>query len=266
MATEKDAIVREHYKGVAEKYGASAQSTMEDEVIRNKEIEQILAFVDLVGKEQSLRIVDLGCGNGYTLGVLTSARPGNKYRGLDASEELLKIARDRQLPNCEFLHSDARHLTLDDNSIDAIYTERCLINILDWKQQLDAFREIHRVLIPGGHYLMIECFTDGLQNNNKAREECGLDSLKEAYHNKYFEKERLFEAIDDLFTIVEPSTLASNFLSSHYFIARVLHPLVTKGTAIKNTEFVKFFSMLPPFGNYSPIQSYILRKRNANRT
>ena len=34
-------------------------------------------------------------------------------------------------------------------------------------------REIARILKPGGHYLMIECFNDGLANNNRAREELG---------------------------------------------------------------------------------------------
>lgn len=266
MVTEKDAIVREHYKGVAAKHGASSQSTMEDEVVRGKEIEQIIAFVDWLGADgNSLDVLDLGCGNGYALSVLSQTRPSNRYQGLDASDELLEIARDRQLQNCQLAKSDARQLTLPDASVDAVYTERCLINILDWEGQLEALREVHRVLRPGGHYLMIECFTDGLQNNNKAREECGLEGLNEAYHNRYFDKDQLFGSITDLFTSVQPSSdnsvLQSNFLSSHYFIARVLHPLVTKGTAIKNTEFVKFFSMLPPYGNYSPIQSFILRKR-----
>ena len=267
MLTEKDAIVRDHYKGVAAKHGASAQSTMEDEVVRAKEIEQIVSFLDwAAGGEKGVDVLDLGCGNGYALSVLAESRPANRYKGLDASDELLEIANARQLPNCNFAKSDARSIELGDASMDVVYTERCLINILDWEGQLEALHEIHRVLRPGGHYLMIECFTDGLDNNNKAREECGLEKLKEAYHNLYFEKEQFLGSTGKLFSVVRPpegsQTLQTNFLSSHYFVARVLHPLVTKGTAVKNTEFVKFFSMLPPFGNYSPIQSFILQKHS----
>jgi ubiquinone/menaquinone biosynthesis C-methylase UbiE len=265
MLTEKDAIIREHYKGVAAKHGASSQSTMEDEVVRAKEIEQIVSFLDWAATGGGHDVLDLGCGNGYALSVLAESRPANRYKGLDASDELLEIANGRQLPNCCFAKSDARRIELGDASVDVVYTERCLINILDWEGQLEALREIHRILRPGGHFLMIECFTDGLDNNNKAREECGLEKLKEAYHNRYFEKEQFLGSIGELFSIVQPPegspTLQMNFLSSHYFVARVLHPLVTKGTAVKNTEFVKFFSMLPPFGNYSPIQSFILQKR-----
>lgn len=35
---------------------------------------------------------------------------------------------------------------------------------------------------------------------------------------------------------------------------------MTKGDWVQNTEFVKFFSFLPPIGNYAPIKAYILQK------
>jgi ubiquinone/menaquinone biosynthesis C-methylase UbiE len=273
MASETDQLVQEHYRGVAEKYGASPQSTMEDEVVREKEIEQILNVVAELQTRlgRSLKVLDLGCGNGYTLSALSAAHPANHYYGTDASEALLAIATERGLADCEFKLADARALSFSDNFFDLVYTERCLINILDWEQQRLALDEIARVLTPGGHYLMIECFTDGLQNNNKARLECGLDEIDAAYHNKYFEKELFFDAITDRYSVVGPNESgdelpppAANFLSSHYFIARVLHPLVSRGTAIKNTEFVKFFSFLAPAGNFSPIQAFLLRKKASN--
>lgn len=258
-------IVRKRYKEEAEKWGDSSYSTMDDEIIRSKESELILKFFDIF-KGQSLKIGDIGCGNGYTLSCLARQFPYNNYWGIDNSAELLAIAEDRKLANCEFVEGNACCLNFDNEFFDVIYTQRCLINILDWEEQKNALVEIHRTLKPEGLYLMIECFTDGLMNNNKARSECGLTELKEAYHNKYFDKELLAEAVRGRFTITEPSQLDGrlppyNFLSSHYFIARVLHALVAKGEQMKNTEFVKFFSFLPPIGNYSPIQAYVLRKR-----
>ena len=266
-------MVQAHYQSVAEKYGASPQSTMEDEVVREKEIGQILNFVGALENlpdNQPLRILDLGCGNGYTLSALSNAHPANRYYGTDFSESLLAIAIAREVAGCEFRQADARALPFEGDFFDAVYTERCLINILDWEQQRRALQEIARVLKPGGAYLMIESFTDGLVNNNRARQECGLEEIKAAYHNKYFEKDLWLKAITDWFTVVSPGESNGkrpfevpefNFLSSHYFIARVLHPLVSRGTAVKNTEFVKFFSFLPPVGNYSPIQVFLLRKK-----
>lgn len=257
-------VVKKHYKEEAEKWGDSSYSTMDDEIIRNKETELILNFFD-VFKGQSLKVADIGCGNGYTIDLLSKESSHHKYWGIDNSAELLAIAKKRKLANCEFIEGNICCLDFDDEFFDIIYTQRCLINVLDWEEQKKALAEIHRTLKPEGHYLMIECFTDGQMNNNKARKECGLVELKEAYHNKYFDKELFVEANRGRFTIMEPSQLdsrlpPSNFLSSHYFIARVLHALVTKGEQIKNTEFVKFFSFLPPIGNYSPIQAYVLRK------
>jgi hypothetical protein len=40
-----------------------------------------------------------------------------------------------------------------------------------------------------------------------------------------------------------------------------LYPSVTKREVLYNTHLVKFFSFLPPMGNYAAIQFWLLRKR-----
>lgn len=268
LAREHDDLIREHYRGIASKHGDSPRSSMEDDFVRQKEVEWIAAFVGAVTKSRPLRILDLGCGNGYTLEQVARAHPRNRYFGLDFTEELLTIARNRHIKGAEFAQGDARSLQFRSASFDLVYTERCLINILDWKQQVAALDEVARVLRRGGHYLMIECFTDGLANNNKARRECGLPEIPEAYHNKYIDREAFFETIRGKFLLLEPAQfrarggpeLCSNFLSSYYFISRVLYPAVTKGEVARNSEMAKFFSFLPPVGQYSPIQALVLRR------
>ncbi len=273
MANNNDELIRKHYEQQAHKHGESSESTMEDHIVRTKEVELILSFIAVVTKtrqNQPLRILDLGCGNGYAINALAQMYPQHHYVGVDFSQDLLAIARNRNVSNCRFILGDGRSLEFEDNYFDVVYTERCLINILEWEEQKTALREIQRILKPESYYLMIESFNDGLANNNKARLECGLPELHEAYHNRYFDKDVFLEFISSIFAIktiqdVDPSTngdiFLTNFLSSHYFIARVLHPLVTKTEWMRNTEFVKFFSFLPPVGNYSAIQSYILQKK-----
>ena len=52
-----------------------------------------------------------------------------------------------------------------------------------------------------------------------------------------------------------------NFLSSYYFVSRVLYPAMLNGSeVVRNSEIAKFFSYLPPMGNYCPIQAFVLRK------
>lgn len=267
-----DELIREHYRQQAEKHGASSRSTMEDEIVREREVELIVQFLGATArasKKKARGVLDLGCGNGHTLEAVRRCHPANRYSGLDFSEELLARARARKLPGCELRLGDARALPYKDGSFDAVYTERCLINILDWDGQKKALSEIRRVLRPGGYYLMIECFTDGLENNNRARRELGLPDIQEAYHNRYIDKELFLAAVQKGFAVVPPESLdrhargyafRGNFLSSHYFVSRVLYPAVLKGELARNSEFIKFFSFLPPVGNYSPIQAYVLKR------
>jgi SAM-dependent methyltransferase len=128
-------------------------------------------------------------------------------------------------------------------------------------------RELHRVLKPGGHLVLIEAFTDGADNLNRARAEVGLPANPIPPHNLWFDKPAFTSLVETLFE--EPIANGSpelpprNFLSSHYFVSRVLYPAVTRREVLYNTELVKFFRFLPPQGDYSPIQLYFMRKEPA---
>jgi hypothetical protein len=100
---------------------------------------------------------------------------------------------------------------------------------------------------------------------NQAREDVGLPPIPQAHHNLWFDKgwfsqrvSRHFEAIDLTKT---PELPQQNFLSSHYFTSRVLYPAVSKKDPTYNSTFAGFFSFLPPYGNFSPIQLFVLKKR-----
>lgn len=268
--TSNDLIIKEHYKTQADKHKDSALSTMEDPITRKKEVALISNFFNLPAvKENTKKILEIGCGNGYTMNILQPAFPGYTFTGLDFSEDLLQIARSRNLPGVSFEQGDVRKLDYEEGSFDVVFTERCIINLLTWEEQQQGLTEIRRVLKKGGYLLFIESFTEGYDTLNKARNELGLDSIPMPHHNNYFDKAVFEPWVSEVFEIVDPEDLgagpfdvARNFLSTHYFTARVLHPLITKGDPfMKNTELVKFFSFLPPSGCYSPIEAYILRKK-----
>jgi ubiquinone/menaquinone biosynthesis C-methylase UbiE len=272
MTKNNDDLIRKHYRAQAKEYGSSSSSTMAERVVREKEVALISKFVEIVRMRTSrndLKILDIGCGNGYTLEVLQRENSSCSFYGLEFTDELLAIARDRNITGCVIDPGDIRATDYPDSFFDVIYSERCLINILDYEEQKQSLSEIARILKPSGYYLMIECFTDGLGNNNKARREMGLHEIEPAYHNKYFDKERLISDIRDILEVADLSDpdledgsqmIPSNFLSSHFFVARILQPLLTKGDWVRNSEFVKFFSFLPPIGNYAPIQAFVLKR------
>ncbi|HWC52612.1 MAG TPA: methyltransferase domain-containing protein [Chitinophagaceae bacterium] len=266
-----DQIIKDHYKVQAGKHKDSATSTMEDLTTRSKEVTLIRNFFrSPVIKKNCNNILEIGCGNGYTLSHMTAEFPNYSYLGLDFSEDLLKIANDRNLHGVKFEQGDVRKLRFDTDSFDVVFTERCIINLLTWEEQQQGINEMHRVLKKGGYLLFIESFSDGYNNLNIARNQMGLDSIPMPHHNLYFEREPFEAFISEKFNILEAKDLNAddaypihrNFLSSHYFVARVIHPLLTKGDpTMRNTEFVKFFSFLTPSGCYSPIEAYILQKK-----
>jgi SAM-dependent methyltransferase len=92
------------------------------------------------------RILDVGCGTGTMLTYLAAF--GNA-EGVDIDEEAIGFCRDRGLQNVRL--GEAANLPFDDGSFD-------LVTALDVVEHLDddvaAFREMKRVLRPGGQILV----------------------------------------------------------------------------------------------------------------
>lgn len=268
-------LILEHYRQQALEHGHLASSTMLDQTTREKEIAAILSAIDSVRELHSdkisanavLRLLEIGCGNGYLLQAIRNEFANMSLTGLDYTPEMVQLARERELDRCAVLRGDVRSLALASASVDIVVSERCLINLLNPKGQEDALAEAHRVLKPDGYLIAIEAFTDGWRNLNRARTELGLTEHPIPLQNLWFEKEHWFNLIRYRFEPIlpeDPGGVAvppANFLSSHYFVSRVLYPCLTRREVLYNTEFVRFFNFLPPYGNYSPIQFFFLRKR-----
>lgn len=105
------------------------------------------ATLELVGDVSGLRVLDAGCGSG-TLAAELVAR-GATVTGIDLSENLLAIARDRVAG--EFRQHDlSRPLPFADNSFDLAVASLVMHYLEDWGPTL---RELHRVLTPGGRFV-----------------------------------------------------------------------------------------------------------------
>ena len=263
--TSRDVII-EHYREQAVEHGLEPTSTMADLVTRGLEVDAIVACVAKATSERSerLRLLEIGCGNGYLLRTLRDRFPAIELHGLDYSPDMVELADARSIADCSVTQGDIRKLDFGDGSFDVIVSERCVINILDEQGQLDALDELHRVLLPGGMLVLIEAFTDGLENLNRARTELGLAENRIPHHNLWFEKGRFLDHVKAPFDVINGGTgdglPPRNFLSTHYFMSRVLYPAITRAEIMYNTEFVRFFRFLPPNGDHSPIQLFVLKK------
>lgn len=103
-------------------------------------------------------VVDIGCGGGMDL-LLAARRVGPSGRaiGVDMTEEMIRQAEASAaragLKNVEIRRGHAESLPLDDASADAVISNGVLNLTPD---KVAAFREIHRVLRPGGRLLLAD--------------------------------------------------------------------------------------------------------------
>ncbi|MGP0068079.1 MAG: arsenite methyltransferase [Isosphaeraceae bacterium] len=96
--------------------------------------------------------LDLGSGAGFDC-FLAAGKVGSTGRviGVDMTDAMLEKARDNAartgLGNVEFRKGEIESLPVEDESVDVVISN-CVLNLVPDKDR--AFREIHRVLRPGG--------------------------------------------------------------------------------------------------------------------
>jgi len=97
-------------------------------------------------------VLDLGSGGGVD--VFRASKlvgEGGKVIGLDATPEMIFRAREtakkHDYKNVEFRLGEIEHMPIESNTVDLVISN-CVLNLVPDKES--AFREIHRVLKPGG--------------------------------------------------------------------------------------------------------------------
>jgi SAM-dependent methyltransferase len=269
-----DGVIEKHYQKEALLHGLKPTCTMEDRAIRESETSAIAYFVNeslqirkSMGSTAPTTIVDVGCGNGYTLQSLVSRFPDEQFVGFDKTPELLQLARSRfaNARSVSVVEADIRSTGFSNGiQADVLICQRVLINILDADDQKEALRNLIQVLkrpvqgMPSGKAIFVESFTGPLEKLNTARAELDLPPLKPAYHNLYLD-DSFFETPELGALEWSSDVLAANALSTHYFIARVIYPLLKSDKSIsRNSELVNFFvgALNKNVGDYSPLKIY----------
>ncbi|MEK6806058.1 MAG: class I SAM-dependent methyltransferase [Pseudomonadota bacterium] len=270
MKKKYDEAIAKHYQVVAKTWGLSSQSTMEDRIIREAETNAITSFVrNAISKagpgKKRPTVCDVGCGNGFTLGVLAETFPRCTFVGVEKTPELRALARKRleKFRNVQVIDGDIRDPGfLGKQKADVLICQRVLINLMDRQDQTAALDNIVNAVAAKGCLLFLECFESSLANLNTARQEFDLNVIPPAHHNLYL-SDLSHPRLDPYRS--KAWRMPANFLSTHYFVTRVLHPVIA-GTARfkRNSEFVAFLSnaLAPAIGEYAPLRLCAFRKKS----
>jgi ubiquinone/menaquinone biosynthesis C-methylase UbiE len=117
---------------------------------------EVGAILELLGLPEGARILDLPCGWGRH--TLLFPEAGQEAFGADLSVDLLRravgSAREAGLPR-RFAAADIRELPFRDASFDAVLNLFTSLGLfLEDDQDIRALAEAHRVLRPGGQFLL----------------------------------------------------------------------------------------------------------------
>ncbi|MDD5399356.1 MAG: class I SAM-dependent methyltransferase [Dehalococcoidia bacterium] len=262
----KDGDIKSHWSKVAKEGVACAKEifplkfcgTFKDYNIQHLEMRTLLGYI-----EDGNKVVEIGCGKGYTTLFMAWAKKIS-ILGVDYSEEMISVAMSNKIQienklkgDVTFNLGDVADLKLND-VYDIAYTERCLINVPTWEDQKAAIRRISQILKHGGLFLMLEGSKQGLMNLNKLRTQNGLNEIQMVWHNLFFDDQELIRFAADFFELIE----VNNFCSTYMLISRVLHPALIFPDQPKYEARINELAVgMPNFGDFGYEKLYVFRKK-----
>lgn len=164
---------------------------------------------ELKGRDQrGMRLIDVACGNGRFLEKVLGVWPKLNVTGLDLSPAYTAAARKRLAAwrNAEIVQDAAEAMPVESASQD-IAVSIFLFHELPPKVREQALREIHRVLKPGGLFIL----ADSVQFGDWPKLDGLLEYFPHGFHEPYYKgylSWPLDEAVESHGFVKEGETLA----------------------------------------------------------
>jgi len=98
-------------------------------------------------------VLDLGCGTGLFLERMASRYPAARLFGVDASRDMLAMARRKGMDRTCLVEGDLAELPFGDGQFDLVVSSSVLHFVDDWKR---AVTECARVVRPGGRVVIAD--------------------------------------------------------------------------------------------------------------
>jgi ubiquinone/menaquinone biosynthesis C-methylase UbiE len=264
----KEAI-KDYWEERAKQNATTPEATTNDLYLRELEISTFIQTLAGLGLESDGTVLDVGCGDGYTTVAVADALTQFRFTGIDYSENMIAIARNRvaDQPGLKdrltFAVGDATDLdsSCGDSTYNVVLSDRCLINLESLDHQERAIAQVARHTQPSGYYVAIENFTEGQDEMNRLRASVGLAEIPVRWHNLYFNEADFKRLAEPFFEAIE----FKEFSSSYYFATRVIYSAMCQmrgETPDYRHEIHQLAVKLPWFGQFSPIRMVIMRRKN----
>ena len=244
--------IKKFWNERAIKYGVSQEATLAEIAVRHLEINEINRHLD-----HGQKILDVGCGNGYTTKIFAK-KYNSKIYGIDYAPKMVDIAKQSlvesdTLGEIQFDVQDCLDINFQNNLFDIVYTERCIQNLPELKLQEQAILELLRVLKPGGKLILIECSKTGLLELNRIRKMISRTIIDDAepWHNKFIDDNWLLDFAHNNTDILRLEI--KPFASTYTFCTRIL-PLWRIFYSSRHFQYV------PNIGGFGYFKAYTLLK------
>ncbi|MDZ5724898.1 class I SAM-dependent methyltransferase [Acetobacterium sp. K1/6] len=255
--------IKSYWEEQAKIYGSDPSATTQDVFLRKIEINYICDF--LSGFDTPLKVLDIGCGNGYSTLQYKKRVNIHSYVGADYSEKMIQNAKrelkKEELSGVVFKVMDVMKLSEYKEKFDIIISDRCLINLGGSENRRKAVSEIFKCLYKSGKYLLIENFIEGQIEFNKLREQQGLDEIQVRWHNSFFSKDELERVIKNYFIMDR----FENISSLYYLATRVIYSkicMIEEREPDYENKIYEVASELPFIGNFGPVCACVLERKS----
>lgn len=241
-----------------------------DKNLHELEIRSVLRHL-----EPSDELADIGCGNGDA--TVRYAEKVRRCVAIDRSQHMRNTASEAAkragLTNVTVEPGDILELNDRVGAYDAIVTERLLINLSSWEQQQQALLNVHRMLRPGGRFLMVENTNEAFQAMNDLRKTLGLGPVPQHWHNRFFGHDELMRFLDGKFQVIRHYDFGLYYLLTRAYVP-MFASFVGFGTnAVKDPIYERSdraaFELFEAFSDkvkiagapaFGPIQVWALRR------
>ena len=115
------------------------------------------AVKETIDSNEPMQVLDVACGTGdFTIEIARKAAPGSKITGIDLSEGMMKIGREKiasAAVEATLEYGDCEALTYADNSFDRITVG---FGVRNFEHLELGLKEMYRVLKKGGKLVILE--------------------------------------------------------------------------------------------------------------